>query len=222
MKYSAIIFDMDGTIIETEGIWEKATQEFIHQKYGALSPEQKNDILRQTHGLHLKASCTIIKETLNLDTELEVIIQELSATANKVYERGVKFIDGFPEFHASLELHNLKTGLATNANDSTVAITKKTHNLEKFFGQHIYNVTHVNNVGKPNPAIYLHAAKEMGLTPKQCVAIEDSAHGIKAAKGAGMFCIGINTSKNRNNLKEADFIIDGYHEIDLQRLLKKK
>ncbi len=222
MKYSAIIFDMDGTIINTEGIWEQATDQFIAQKYGKITDKQKDTISSQTHGLHLKASCAIIKETLDLDTDLETIICELSLIANNVYEKGVTFIDGFPEFHAKLEAHNLKSGLATNASESTVAITKKTHNLEKFFGQHIYNVSHVNHVGKPNPAIYLHAAKALDIKPEHCIAIEDSAHGIKAAKSAGMFCIGINTSNNRNNLKEADLIIEGYHEIDLPRLLKKK
>jgi beta-phosphoglucomutase-like phosphatase (HAD superfamily) len=69
--------------------------------------------------------------------------------------------------------------------------------------------------------LYLHAAKQIDIAAELCVAIEDSAHGIRAAKGAGMFCIGINTSKNLDNLKEADFIIDTYHDIDLPRLLKK-
>jgi beta-phosphoglucomutase len=221
MKYFAIIFDMDGTIINTEGIWEKATQEFIAKRHGAITPEQKKTILEKTHGLHLKASCAVIKETLGLNDDVESIIHELSTMANNAYVQGVTFIEGFETFHASLEPHNLKTGLATNAHDSTVSITKKTHNLEKFFGRHIYNVSHVNNVGKPHPALYLHAAKEMGVKPEHCVVIEDSAHGIRAAKSAGMFCIGINTSKKRDNLKEADFIIDGYHEIDLKKLLKK-
>ena len=75
---------------------------------------------------------------------------------------------------------------------------------------------------KPNPAIYLYAAQQLGIDPEDCIAIEDSRHGIRAAKNAGMFCIGINSSKNLENIQEADHKIDAYHELDLVKVLSKK
>jgi beta-phosphoglucomutase len=222
MKYKAIIFDMDGTIINTSGIWETATIKLIEAKGKQLTTEKRDAIFNRTHGLQIRPSCTIIKEELSLEDEIEHLTTELARLGDAYYEKGVTFIEGFEEFHSRLQQHNLRSGLATNAVDSTVAITQKALNLERFFGQHIYNISHVNNIGKPNPAIYFHTAKQLGLTPADCVVIEDSAHGIRAAKSAGMFCIGINSSKNPSQLKEADIIIEGYADIDLPRLLEVK
>lgn len=75
---------------------------------------------------------------------------------------------------------------------------------------------------KPYPDLYLHAAAQLGIDPEECIAIEDSATGLAAAKSAGMFCIGINTAKKPETLSEAHMIIDTYDQIDLLNLLKKQ
>lgn len=221
MKYKAIIFDMDGTIIDTRGVWEKATETLIGKKGAAITEEQRTMITTKTHGLHTRPSCQIIKEVLRLQEDVESLVAQLTQIANTSYENNIKFIQGFTDFHAKLKIYNLKTGLATNAGESTVTITKKKLNLERFFGNHIYHSSHVDKP-KPHPDIYLHTAKQLGCQPADCVVIEDSAHGINAAKDAGMFCIGINTSQKPELLHRADFIINSYHEIDLPRLLKIK
>ena len=92
--------------------------------------------------------------------------------------------------------------------------------LKDFFEDHIYTVSHVKH-HKPSPDIFIHAAKQLGVEPHLCIAIEDTATGLKAAKDAGMFCIGINTGNNKHALKEAHLIVDGYHEIDLPALLEQ-
>lgn len=90
--------------------------------------------------------------------------------------------------------------------------------IERFFDKHIYNVSRVNNI--PDPILYLYTAKQLNINPAQCIAIEDSAHGIKAAKSAGMYCIGINTAGNYEQLKESDIIVDSYSDINLKDILK--
>ncbi|MBP9765178.1 HAD family phosphatase, partial [Candidatus Babeliales bacterium] len=91
--------------------------------------------------------------------------------------------------------------------------------LDRFFKHHIYTIDRVNKQAKPKPDVYLFAAEQLGVQPDECIAIEDSAHGIAAAKAAKMFCIGINTGNDKHSLTQADLIIDSYNEIDLKKLL---
>ena len=149
-------------------------------------------------------------------------MEQKSQCAVNLYREHVRFIDGFITFHKEVIKAQLKTGVATNADDATLEITKSVLKLEQFFGEHIYGISQVNFVCKPNPAIYLHAAEKLQVKPEECIAIEDSAHGIQAAKKAGIFCVGINTGKNRSYIQESDLIIDSYEELQLSHLLQKK
>jgi beta-phosphoglucomutase len=220
MRFKAIIFDMDGTITDTTSIWNQATKELIAMK-GVPSTDQLGiELCERMHGLSMTEACKFIKDSIGIADPLDKLIEEKTAIACNLYRQGIRFIEGFEDFHAQVTQHNLKSGIATNADDSTLTITKEVLALERFFGYHIYNITCVNNIAKPDPALYLHAANQLGVSPDHCLAIEDSAFGIQAAKRAGMFCIGINTSRNYEHVKESDLIIDKYCEIDLKKLLK--
>lgn len=220
MKYKAIIFDMDGTIINTEEIWRKATRDILESRGVYLSPESMHELYAKTAGLALQYSCKLIKEVGNLPDPVELLIEEKSRRACELYAQEVSFIEGFLPFFEQAQALGLKVALATNADDQTVKITDEKLNLNKLFGTHIYNITSVNYQGKPHPAIYLHASHQLAENPAECIAIEDSAHGLKAARQAGLYCIGINTGKDESKLQESDMIINGYQDLDLKKLLK--
>jgi HAD superfamily hydrolase (TIGR01509 family) len=222
MNYKAIIFDMDGTIVDSNHIWDQATQDIIIAAGGILTPEKLAILQKELKGLAIHASCSIIKEVMELEHQVEELIEAKQNRALELYEQQVHFIDGFKEFFKKVAAQKLKVAIATNADDYTLDATLKKLNLAQFFGKHIYNITHVNYRHKPFPDLYLYAAKQLNIDPKDCIAIEDSTHGIKAAIDAGMFCIGINTGKNRKHLEEAHLIIEGYDEIDLNELLLKR
>lgn len=220
MRYKAIIFDMDGTIVQTEHLWHQATCKVFENRGHQLTQMQKDNLTKQLMGSGLPHSCQIIKDMLGTPDSIEIIMNEKLALADQLYEQGISFVDGFLEFHQKVISIPLSVGVATNATMHTVERTECSLNLSTYFGQHVYTINHVHNRGKPNPAIYLYAAAQLGIEPEKCIAIEDSAHGILAAKAAGMLCIGINTSKKPEQIKEAHIQVDRYDQINLELLLK--
>ncbi len=209
--------------IDTEKIWRSATSQVLAKRGVKYCDDFKKEHDHKIVGLSLHKSCQILKDIANLEDAVEDIVNEMKHLADSQYEEGIEFIEGFTDFYALARSYGItKKALATNAVDSTVAITKRKLNLEKYFGKHIYNISDVNMVCKPDPALYLHAADQLNVDPKDCIAIEDSPTGVRAARDAGMYCIGINTAKNREHLKESHEIIDTYCEIDLKELLKLK
>ena len=219
MKYKAIIFDMDGTITNTEPILLKASKQLITQRGIILTDDDERYFYQQLKGLALGASCQLIQQITQTDEHIDDLIQEKMKIINNLYEEGIQFIDGFPEFHTKVSSHSLPTAVATNAQMRTIELTNKALNLKEYFGPHIYSIAHVNNVRKPDPAVYLYAAQQLGIDPTECIAIEDSAPGIQAAKAAGMLCIGINTGKNLEHIKQADIKINEYKDLELETIL---
>lgn len=217
MKYKAIIFDMDGTIVDSEKIWKRAGDELLKRRNVILSDKQHQELHDILHGGALTHSCSIIKEFAGLPEPVEDLIREKLAIAHDLYAHGINFIEGFLPFHATAQSKQLKMAVATNATADFVAITDTILNLSRLFGKHVYHMSHVTRA-KPAPDIYLYAAEQLGIDPTQCVAIEDSAHGIHAAIQAGMYTIGINTAKTPEKLKHAHMIIDHFEEITLDEL----
>jgi len=223
MNYKAIIFDMDGTIVSTELMWQTATQNILDKYTSHLPQEKKEEIKCYLKGVALYESCKYLAEHAPAPINPEEILQEKLQLAHDLYDmHKVTFIPHFPEFHGKVREHNLKCAIATNAICATVERTLQHLPLRDFFGEHIYHIDMVGKVSKPNPDIFLHAAKMIDVDPKECIVIEDSIHGIRAAKAAGMYCIAINTANDRHLLQQADEIVDCYQEIDLTKLIYKK
>jgi len=214
MNFKAIIFDMDGTIVDTEKLWRKASHVLLERKGVALTPELVETLSACTAGLSLYESCRVIKELTFIDEPLIDLMDEKSRIAFSLYNDGLTFIPGFVEFHQTVADLNLKNGIATNATDKTIELTDHALNLRRFFGEHMYGISCVAEKGKPHPAIYTFVANKLGMKPEDCLAIEDSAHGIAAAKAAGMTCVGINTAQNRTALAQADMIVEHYKDIN--------
>ncbi|MFC1841901.1 HAD family hydrolase, partial [Candidatus Dependentiae bacterium] len=212
-------FDLDGTILDSEQMWKKATILALESRGIFLDAETAKALKRQLRGLGLIEFAKVMKSKFNLTAKPQEFISEQNRLSKELYEKEIKFIDGFTDFYKKVEKRKLKIGIATNADKKTVDLAKNKFNLETFFGSHIYCIEDVNNICKPEPDLFLHAAKKLDVPPAQCVVIEDSACGITAAKKAGMFCIGINTAKDKESLYQADLIVDHYHEINLDTLI---
>ncbi len=219
-SFKAVIFDMDGTIIDTEKRWKEASLYILDTYALHLDEAQKNEIVHNATKMVLNEKRKHLHSNCSSKISMEKLIQEKANYVYRSYEtRPINLIPFFHEFHGLVISHGLKTAIATNSYKKDVDAILKTTPLYNYFSEHIYTIDLVNNAYKPNPDIYLHAAKMLGVDPADCIVIEDTANGIKAAKAAGMYCIGINTGKNRALLAQADEIVDCFSEINLEQLL---
>ena len=218
MKYKAIIFDMDGTIISSEDLWKESTKNMLKEK-GNLSDQDCLKVLPELKGASLYTTCAYIRMNFNTTESVEELMRQKEAFVFKQFKTYTKFIDGFESFHNKLATFELKSAIATNATLSTLEQTRSHFPLDTFFKEHIYCIDHVGKKPKPQPDVFLHAADKLNTPAQQCIVIEDSTHGIAAAKAAGMFCIGINTGNDHHALSQADMIIEHYDDIDLEKIL---
>lgn len=222
MNKKAIIFDLDGTIIDTSWIWKQVTKDLITSRGIECNEQLAQELENELCGLELNAACAILKKTTGITDPVPLLVAEKKQRACALYENNVSFIPGFELFHQLLVSHGLKSGIATNSDITSLNQVNSQLNLERFFGNHIYSIADVNFCFKPDPAVYLHAAQKIGVAPEDCIAIEDSKHGVTAAKKAGMFCIGINSGGFPDLISHADIIINQYEEINLNALLEKQ
>lgn len=221
MAIQAIIFDLDGTIINTEPMWLKAAQKVLQDHHIILDADENKKLEEHVIGVTLRNISIYLKDTYDLPESVETLFETQRLFVEKIFDTSLVFVDGFEDFIKQVIALNLKRAIATNTQWETTEKIIQIMHLEHFFGDHIYTITDVNGVGKPSPHLYLYAARKLGVTPAECIVIEDSMPGITGAKNAGMYCIGLNTGRNRTKLAQADVIVDRFEDIDLKRLLNE-
>lgn len=211
-KIKAIIFDMDGTIIKSEQVYDKVVLDLLKEKGIFEISSDKLAVWSSLAGMSLNNASGVLKKLFELEDEIEHLVERQVEIANKYLGEKVNFIEGFEAFHKELREHNIPTAIATNAYPANLLKIDETINLQQFFGKHLYSVGHVNFVAKPDPKIFIHAAEQLGVKPEECIVFEDSVHGFNAAKAAGMKCIAIKNERNAELLHMVHEAIEHYGE----------
>jgi len=208
----AVIFDMDGTIADSEKIAQKVTREFFKKRGIVLTREEEKFMF----GLNWK---DLVKEILN--SRGHEYKQSIKNTLKERYVRTMrKEVKALPGVYDLLEeiSKNLKIGLATNSRHREVDIIFDKLGFHEYFHLKLAR-DHVKK-GKPDPEIYLKAAGIFKVKPSECVVFEDSIIGLKAAKLAGMKTVAIVNTYTREELEpEGDLIIECYKDINLDKII---
>jgi beta-phosphoglucomutase len=160
----------------------------------------------------------IIQAQYNIPGDVYELVAERKQIFVEMVNKDLKFIPGFTGFHDRIK-NKYHLAAATSAERSFLKAFEAKLELANLFGKHIYSIEDINFVSKPNPDIFLHAAKGINVNPEACVVVEDAPNGVQAAKAAGMRCIALTTSTTREHLAAAgaDAVVGDYSEIDLTK-----
>lgn len=213
-----IIFDMDGTIIDTEHVWESATEELLrhHNLHPETIPEDKLYVFEEMVGKGLYESVALLHEAFNMShTTPQAMTEFVLENVKEKFQEEMAFIHGFEHFHKQILDAGIPISIATNCDPHSLEHIVDRMGFSKLFGENIYCVAHVENKAKPDPAMFLHAADRLGADPTKCLVFEDSYWGFQAAKAANMKCIAIKNKKNAHMFHEHTHgHIESYHDAE--------
>jgi len=207
----AAIFDMDGTLIDSMGVWNKIDIDFL-QKRGFKVPENLKSSIEH---LTFIECAEYFKKNFVLQDTLQEIMAEWSEMAKNEYEYNIKLKPGVKEYLNLLKSLGIKISIATSNTLSLIEKVLKSNDIYCFFD----SITTIEEVtrGKNFPDIYLLAAKKLGVLPKECIVFEDILPAVLGAKAAGMKVVGVNDAysdyQQEDIMKHADKYIFEFYEL---------
>ena len=209
-----IIFDMDGTIVDSLPYHHEAWKIFFNEnKVENFSEKLKDykgggtlDLMKAVYGDRYS-----LKELKRMSDEKEIIFR-------RIYKGNVKPIKGFIEFLSDLKSKNILIGLASNAIRKNVTLTLNELGVYDLFDSIICG-DEVSN-GKPNPEMFNSTLERFGLKKENCLIFEDSIEGVIGAISSGISVIGVMSSSSEDILKKAGCFktIDDYIDLEISKI----
>ncbi|MDE6108420.1 MAG: HAD family phosphatase, partial [Oscillospiraceae bacterium] len=177
----AIIFDLDGLLVDTEIIAYRTYQELLAQIGGAFTKEV---YVRQYSGKTLRENVVRFIRDYSLPWSMEEGLEKVTAMEAGLLSQGVELKPGGKELLAYLKSHGYRTALATSSVEDRARRMLRQHGLTEYFEQFVFG--HEVDKGKPAPDIFRLACEKLGEAPENCLVLEDSGAGIQAARAAGI------------------------------------
>ncbi len=189
---AALIFDMDGLLIDSEPVSERALGEFVGRRRLDLDPDLTAALL----GKRLPDAIHIIKDWYDLEGEPADLLEELSETRLAALRGGIPVMDGAIELLEWARESGIPRALATSSRRSHADVSLAVSGLKGYFD--IESTGDEVERGKPAPDLFLLAAARLGVEPANALVFEDAPAGVAAAKAAGMSVIWVPNAHTRN------------------------
>ena len=207
----AVIFDLDGTVVDSMWVWPAVDVEFLGQ-HGLELPD---DLQQELDGKSFYESAVHIKKRLGLDETEEELMDIWNKMAMDRYVNEVKVKESVKEFLQVLKANGIKTGIASSNSAVLVDATLRANGVYEYFDS-VHTANEVAK-GKPSPDIYLLVAEDLQVKPENCLVFEDIVMGILAGKNAGMQTCAVydeySAYDDANKKETADYYIHSYKDL---------
>jgi HAD superfamily hydrolase (TIGR01509 family) len=180
----AVIFDLDGVLLDSEQLWNQAKQEFVAEAGGRWVDDAAHAML----GMSSPEWSAYIHDELAVPLVPERINDEVVARMAGLYREQLPLLPGAVEAVLALA-GRWRLGLASSANREIIDLVLGLAGLGQAFAVTVSSEEVAR--GKPAPDVYLEAARRLAVDPRRCVAVEDSSNGLRAAAAAGMTVIAV-------------------------------
>lgn len=208
MSIKAVLFDRDGVLIDSEAFYQNKNKKFL-KRYGVdLTDEQSNETIGMT-SLGTAMAFYKLVSGVDFDTFRELFVAYYDADPNMPYPE--LLFDDVIDTLEFLRSKGIKTAICSSACLEGIEDMIRECHLENYFDV-IISGTQLKE-SKPNPEIYLLAAQKLGVTPDECIVIEDSETGILAGKNANMHVIAVKDTRYGLNQEKADEFIDHLYDV---------
>lgn len=210
-----VIFDMDGVIVDTEPVHHYA----FHQHFKVLDITVSPEMYASFTGNSTRNVYQKLKNSFNIEQDIEDLINAKRDLFNEAFDKkeDLFLLDGVENLIKDLHKNGIQLILASSSSKVTIERIFNRFNLHQYFSHIVSGEDFPKS--KPHPAIFLHAAS-LSIAPKEnCIVIEDSTNGIKAAKAAGIYCIGYDSVNSKlQDYSLADRVISHFNELILDKL----
>lgn len=214
-----VIFDMDGVIVDTEPVHRYA----YFQQFGELQIDVTEEMFTSFTGNSTRNTFQKVKDIFQLENDVEDMIQRKRTIFNEAFDKkeDLELLVGVENLIKDFHQKGMQLILASSASKVTIERVFNRFKLHDYF-THIVSGEDFPK-SKPHPAIFEHAAS-LSIAPKDnCIVIEDSTNGIKAAKAAGIFCVAYNSFHSKDqDLSEADVVINHFSDINFETVSQYK
>ena len=206
-----ILFDCDGVLVDSEIIASEVEAELLTEAGYPISTEEMAERF---------AGMTWHNTLLQIEKEADIplsasLLNRHDAVLDKRLAQDVKIIDGVQPMLAGLKLPH---GICSNSTSERLAMMLGKLGIKEHFGKHIYSARDLGEDRvKPKPDIYLHGAKQFGIDPSRVLVVEDSVHGVHAARSAGMRVVGF-TGASHSYPSHGDHLTDAGAETVISRM----
>ena len=202
---AAIVLDLDGVIVDTEQVWDRARRDYV----AAHGGRWRDGATRAMQGMSSREWPLYLRDELGADGEPDQISRDVAAEVVEEVHRDLPLLPGAVDAVRELAgAHSL--GLASSANREVIDAVLETAGLAACFGATVSS-EEVER-GKPAPDVYLEAAARLGVEAARCAAVEDSTNGLLSAKAAGMLVVAVPNREfppSAEALAVADAVLDG-------------